>query len=100
VNQRDTSGEGAFRRKVFGELLGLLQGTGLPLDQARRQLLLTLKVWRNEISPDGRSDDSVAGHARNRLFQELLTRLTGAGLTPDQAREKLLEAVEIWRKAP
>ena len=69
-------------------------------DQARQQLLLTLKVWRNELSTDRRHDASAAGQERNRMFQGLLKRLVQAGLTEDQARSKMLHAAETWRKAP
>ncbi len=100
VTQRDTSGEGSSRRKVFGELVGLLQTGGMTGDQARRQLLLTLKVWRNELAVDARFHSSEAGQERNRMFQELLDRLVQAGLPLDRAREKMLQAAETWRKAP
>ncbi len=100
VNLRDTSGAGNARRKVFGELSELLQSAGMPPDQARRQLLLTLKIWRNELSTDVRIDTSAAGLERNRMFQELLDRLVRAGLTLDQARGKMLQAAETWRQAP
>lgn len=100
VNLRDTSGGGALRRKVFGELLDLLKDAGMAPDQARRQLLLTLKVWRNELATDPRLDASAAGQERNRMFQELLDRLVRTGLTFEQARGKMLQAVETWRDAP
>ncbi|MEI6072863.1 MAG: polysaccharide biosynthesis tyrosine autokinase [Verrucomicrobiae bacterium] len=100
VTQRDTSSEGSSRRQAFGELVGLLQAAGMTRDQARRQLLLTLKVWRNELTADTRFDSSGAGQERNRMFQELLDRLVLAGLPMDQAREKMLRAAETWRKAP
>ncbi|MFA7342744.1 MAG: polysaccharide biosynthesis tyrosine autokinase [Terrimicrobiaceae bacterium] len=99
-NRRDPSGEGAARRKVFGELIGLLQSSGMTHDQARRQLLLTLKVWRNELSGNTRHDASAASQERNRMFQELVGQLVAAGLSEDQAERKLLEAAETWRKAP
>ena len=98
--QRDTSADGAARRKLFGELVALLQSAGMTHDQARQQLLLTLKVWRNELSTDRRHDASAAGQERNRMFQGLLKRLVQAGLTEDQARSKMLHAAETWRKAP
>jgi hypothetical protein len=69
-------------------------------EQARRQLLLTLKIWRNELATDVRLDASAAGLERNRIFQDLLDRLVRAGLTLDQARVKILQAAETWRKAP
>lgn len=100
VNLRDTSSEGAFRRKVFGELIDFLKAAGMSPDQARRQLLLTLKVWRNELAADVRLDASAAGQERNRMFQELIDRLIRTGLTSEQARNKMLQAVEAWRNAP
>ena len=72
----------------------------MSLDQARQQLLLTLKVWRSELSADTRAETSAAGLERNRMFQELLDRLVQAGLTLDQARGKIIQAAETWRKAP
>lgn len=99
-SKRDFSSEGVLRRKVFGELVALLQSAGMTHDQARRHLLLTLKVWRNEISADSRLDASAAGQERNRMFHELLDRLVQAGLTFEQARVKMLQAAETWRKAP
>ena len=69
-------------------------------EQARQQLLLTLKIWRNELSINTRHDASAAGQERNRMFQELLKRLVQAGLTEDQASTKMLHAAETWRKAP
>jgi capsular exopolysaccharide synthesis family protein len=98
--RRDNSPEGETRRKAFGELIGVLRTTGLSLDQARQQLLLTLKVWRSELSADTRAETSAAGLERNRMFQELLDRLVQAGLTLEQARGKIIEAAETWRKAP
>jgi hypothetical protein len=98
--RRDNSPEGESRRKAFGELIGVLRTTGLSLDQARQQLLLTLKVWRSELSADTRAETSAAGLERNRMFQELLDRLVQAGLTLEQARGKIIEAAETWRKAP
>ena len=99
-SQRDTSSEGAARRKLFGELVTLLKASGMTHEQARQQLLLTLKVWRNELSFDTRHDASAAGQERNRMFQELLKRLVRAGLTVDEASSKMLHAAETWRKAP
>jgi len=99
-SQRDTSDEGAARRKLFGELVSLLKASGMTHEHARQQLLLTLKVWRNELSSDTRHDASAAGQERNRMFQELLKRLVQAGLTEDQASSKMLHAAETWRKAP
>ena len=98
--RRDNSPDGESRRKAFGELIRVLQTTGLSLDQARQQLLLTLKVWRNELSADIRIDTSAAGLERNRMFQDLLDRLVQAGLTLEQARGKIIQAAETWRKAP
>lgn len=98
--RRDDSNEGAVRRKIFGELVTLLKATGMTHEQARQQLLLTLKVWRNELSVNTRHDTSAAGQERNRMFQALLKRLVQAGLTEDQAGSKLLHAAETWRKAP
>ena len=69
-------------------------------EQARQQLLLTLKVWRNELSSDIRQDASAAGQERNRMFQDLLKRLVQAGLPEDQASSKMLHAADTWRKAP
>jgi len=99
-SQRDTSAEGSTRRKLFGELVALLKASGMTHEQARQQLLLTLKVWRNELSSDTRQDASAAGQERNRMFQDLLKRLVQAGLTEDQASNKMLHAAETWRKAP
>lgn len=98
--RRDNSAEGEARRKAFGEIIRVLTKTGLSLDQARQQLLLTLKVWRNEMSADVRIDTSAAGQERNRMFQDLLDRLVQAGLTLEQARGKIVQAAETWRKAP
>lgn len=98
--RRDASDEGAVRRKLFGELLTLLKATGMTHEQARQQLLLTLKIWRNELSTNTRHDASAAGQERNRMFQELLRRLVQAGLSEDQASAKMLHAAETWRKAP
>lgn len=100
VSQRDNSNEGNARRKIFGELTALLHAAGMAPDPARRLLLLTLKVWRNELTADSRFEASDAGQERNRMFHELLDRLVQAGLPIDQAREKLLLAAETWRKAP
>jgi capsular exopolysaccharide synthesis family protein len=98
--RRDASDEGSVRRKLFGELLTLLKASGMTHEQARQQLLLTLKIWRNELSINTRHDASAAGQERNRMFQELLKRLVQAGLSQDQASTKMLHAAETWRKAP
>jgi capsular exopolysaccharide synthesis family protein len=100
TNRRDDSREGALRREVFGELVSLLIASGLSREQARQQLLLTLKVWRNELSINTRQDPSAAGQERERMFKDLVKRLVHAGLTEDQASGKLLHAAETWRKAP
>jgi len=100
VDQRDNSREGEFRRQVFGELLEHLEAAGLANDDARRHLMLTLKIWRSEISGDARLDNSEAGGRRNKMFSEMLDYLVKAGLPPGEARKKLLQAVESWRAAP
>lgn len=100
ANRRDDSREGALRREVFGELVSLMISSGLSREQARQQLLLTLKVWRNELSINTRQDPSAAGQERERMFKDLVKRLVHAGLTEDQASGKLLHAAETWRKAP
>ena len=99
-DQRDESPDGDRRRRVFGEILELLLAAGMNRDQARRQLLLTLKVWRNEISSGPRLDSSEAGQERNRLLENLISHLVSSGLSPAAAREKILGAAEVWRKAP
>ncbi|MBE2203397.1 MAG: polysaccharide biosynthesis tyrosine autokinase [Chthoniobacterales bacterium] len=97
--RRDATPEGNARRQIFGELVALLEASGLVHEQARQQLLLTLKVWRNELSPSARHDTSAAGQERNRLFQNLLKRLVQTGLTEEEASAKMLHAAETWRKA-
>lgn len=99
-NQRDESPDGDRRRKVFGEILEQLLVSGMNRDQARRQLLLTLKVWRNETSSGPRLDSSEAGQERNRLLENLISQLVISGLSPVAAREKILNAAGVWRKAP
>lgn len=96
ADHRDRSREGELRRKVFGDLLDHLETSGLSTEEARRSLLLTLKIWRNELRDPARLAPSEAGNRRSRMFSDMLDRLVGAGYSPDQAREKLLHAVQLW----
>ena len=98
--RRDSSPEGNARRNIFGELVAMLKASGMTHEQARQQLLLTLKVWRNELTLNTRHDASAAGQERNRMFQSLLKRLVQTGLSEEEASAKMLHAAETWRKAP
>jgi succinoglycan biosynthesis transport protein ExoP len=99
-NRRDFSEPGGVRRKIFGELHERLVASGMPRDEARAKLLLTLKIWRNEISGDQRSDNSEAAARRNELFGQLVAGLAASGYSQEEARARLLEAIQIWRGAP
>ncbi len=100
VMRRDLSHEGQRRRQLFSELLDALQQAGLPREEARTQLLLTLKTWRNEIGGALPGEESEAGLRRRQLFEELLAGLRKAGFAEESARTKLLEIIEAWRGAP
>lgn len=99
-NQRDESREGTQRRKLFGELIALLEAGGMDRDSARRELLLTLKVWRHEMAAESKNETSAASQERSRLFAHLAGYLVRSGLSPEHARDSLLQAVEAWRKTP
>jgi len=98
--RRDTSESGLRRRYLFGELHDRLVEAGLPREEARTKLLLTLKVWRNEILTENPLDNSEAGVHRNHLFAQILELLVKSGLPREEARVKLLETIQIWRDAP
>ncbi len=100
ASRRDSSAQGQLRRDIFGELLDRLQAAGLPRDKARAMLLLTLKVWRNEIGEDPQRDTSQAGMRRRELIETFLTEVGKAGLGREEAQAKLLEAAKSWRNAP
>ncbi len=97
---RDPSRGGQRRRDLFGELLDLLVSAGQPRETARATLLLTLKVWRNEIGEDPHRDPSQAGLRRRALLEEFLSQAEKAGMGRAEARAKLLEAAKSWREAP
>jgi len=99
-NRRDFTEPGEKRRKIFGELHERLVTSGMPRDEARAKLLLTLKIWRNEISGEKRSDHSEAAKRRNELFDQLVAGLSATGFSREEARARLLEAIQIWRGAP
>lgn len=99
-NRRDFSEPGEVRRQIFGELLDRLIASGMPADEARAKLLLTLKIWRNELSGDHHLDNSQAAARRNALFSQVVDGLTGRGQSREEARARLLEAIQIWRGVP
>lgn len=96
-DERDTSEAGAYRRRIFGELLGELERSGLGKDSARDLLLLTLKIWRHEAPPPLGAQPTGADAERVRLFTGVLDCLTAAGFTPAEARKKLIDAMDAWR---
>jgi len=98
--RRDTSESGLRRRYLFGELHDRLVEAGIPREEARAKLLLTLKVWRNEIFTENALDESEAGVHRRNLFAEILELLVKSGLPREEARAKLLQTIQIWRDAP
>ncbi|MDX2080425.1 MAG: hypothetical protein SFU53_06540 [Terrimicrobiaceae bacterium] len=96
VDLRDRSPAGLRRRQRFGELLLSLESAGLTRDEARRHLLLTLKLWRNERFETSKLDGTRSGGERSRLAEEVVDRLVQAGETPEGARRKLADAIESW----
>lgn len=85
---------------MFGALLRLLVEGGMAEATARARLLLTLKIWRNEVSGDHHLDNSEAAARRTELFNQVLDGLVAAGLSRDEARARLLEAIHLWRGQP
>jgi len=77
-----------------------LMAAGMDREEARTKLLLTLKIWRNEIFGDSHLDSSEAGMQRRHLFTQMLDHLAKSGLSREDARAKLLQAIQIWRDAP
>lgn len=100
ANRRDVTDSGVGRRELFGELRDRLVASGMEKEEARTKLLLTLKIWRNEIFGDSHLDSSEAGLQRRNLFSQMLDSLTKSGLGREDARAKLLQAIQIWRDAP
>ena len=100
VMRRDNSSAGAKRREAFAELLAALQKAGLSRDQARTNLLLTLKLWRSEMNGESRRENSEASQQRRKLYEEVLDRLVDGGLSRADAEAKLLHAIRIWQNAP
>ena len=99
-NRRDTTLAGQQRRDLFEELQRRLIASGFSREEAREKLLLTLKIWRNEIFSDSHQDGSEAGAKRRQLFSQILDHLVRSGIKEDEARAKLLQAIKIWRNAP
>ncbi len=99
-NRRDFTEPGEVRRQIFGELQDRLMASGMPPDEARAKLLLTLKIWRNELSGDHHLDNSQAAARRNELFTQVVNGLSGSGQSREEARARLLEAIQIWRGGP
>ncbi|CAN5335934.1 hypothetical protein BH09VER1_BH09VER1_52570 [soil metagenome] len=99
-NRRDLTAKGLRRRQAFGELQERLIDAGMPREEARGQLLLTLKIWRSELMGDHQLDNSEAGKRRSQLFDTVLDRLVRSGLSEEQAKARLLETIQIWRDAP
>lgn len=100
-NRRDFSSAGVRQREIFGELLDQLVNAGRPREEARAKLLLTLKIWRNEIYSDSAGDTtSKAGQRRHQLFTELIDQLAKGGLQREDAQAKILLAIKIWHDAP
>ncbi len=99
-NRRDLTAKGLRRRQAFGELQERLIDAGMPREEARGQLLLTLKIWRSELMGDHQLDNSEAGKRRSQLFDTVLDRLVRSGLSEEQAKARLLETIKIWRDAP
>lgn len=101
VNRRDPSDMGQTRRQVFGELLDRLMQGGAEREEARSDLMLTLKIWRNELAAESHlpleADDSEAALQRRELFCETLDDLVKAGLSRDEAQDQLLSAIRVWR---
>lgn len=93
---RDRTPTGLNRRQLFGQLLLSLESAGLTRDEARRHLLLTLKLWRNERFETSKLDGSRTGGERSRLAEEVVDRLVQAGDSPEAARRKLADAIESW----
>ncbi len=100
TEHRDTSQAGDYRRRVFGDLLARLESAGLSKEEARSQLLLTLKVWRNEDLRELSEDATGSSAERVRLFTTVLDRLVAAGFSPEEAHRRLAGAIETWRSAP
>jgi len=99
-NRRDVSAAGRERRELFEELQKRLIASGYSKEEARTKLLLTLKIWRNEIFSDSHQDGSEAGTQRRQLFSQVLDHLVRSGIKEEEARAKLLQAIKIWRNAP
>ncbi len=97
---RDHSAAGLERRRIFGELLAMMSDSGLDAVELRRNLVLVLKLWRNEMSGEAAKDSSAAAQRRQQMFEDLAQRLVASGLTPVQARQRILEAARTWREAP
>ena len=99
-NRRDSTEEGQRRREIFSELLNRVKQAGLSHEEGRAKLLLTLKIWRNETFNESHQDNSEAGVRRRQLFTQMLEYLTKSGLSQEEARVRLLGAIQIWRDAP
>ena len=100
IKRRDSSADGVHRREAFSELLSILQKGGLARDEARTKLLLTVKIWRNEMNVDGRRENSEASLQRKKLFNEVLHHLVAGGLSEVEANARLLHSIKIWQHAP
>ncbi len=100
VKRRDSSADGVRRRDAFADLLTVLRKSGMARDEARTKLLLTVKMWRNELSDEPRRENSEASQQRRKLFDEVLTHLVLGGLPEPEARERLLHTIKIWQHAP
>ncbi len=97
---RDLSQDGETRRKVFGEILERLEAAGIEPEEARQKLLLSVKIWRNEIPDDAAGGSSPASAERAKIYNDLLEQLISLGQTRDEAKALLDEAIEAWRSAP
>jgi polysaccharide biosynthesis transport protein len=100
VEERDLSRHGEERRKIFGELMRRIEARGISKSDARQHLLLALRILRNEVAGDPSVDMSPAAAERTRLFGKMVADLVAAGDTPEEAKNRLMEAIEQWRQAP
>jgi len=97
---RDLSEVGERRRKIFGELFDYLQAMGMPANEAREHLLLALKMWRSEVADETTLVTHSPADERTKILSSMLDSLVKAGLTPDQAKAKMLEALKTWKSTP
>jgi hypothetical protein len=54
-DRRNTSPAGMKRRRLFGDLMELLTGTGMPEEQARHRLKVVLRSREDDFSPKSSS---------------------------------------------